>query len=147
MSAHGGDRGTQASDLIAAYLASLSPLRRERGEALDAVIRRLAPEAEAGMGTRMPTYRLGEQFIAWASQKRCLSVYTCSAERSAAFRARWPVLKAGVGCVNFKDTDPFPVDDLKTLVRDALKPSAEILAREAAQRGKKGERKEEGQPR
>ncbi|MGE0422917.1 MAG: iron chaperone [Reyranellaceae bacterium] len=133
--------------MIDAYLATLEPPRRERGEALDALVRKIAPDAAIDMSYRMPTYRLGEHFVAWASQKRCLSVYTCSAERSAAFRAKRPKIKAGVGCVNFKDTDPFPIDDLKTLVRDALKPSAEILAREAASRGKKGERKREGQPR
>jgi uncharacterized protein YdhG (YjbR/CyaY superfamily) len=132
--------------VIDAYLATLQTPRRERGAALDALIRKLVPKAEADMSYRMPTYRLGEHFVAWASQKRCLSVYTCSAERSASFRARWPDIKAGVGCVNFKDTDPFPLDDLRTLVRDALKPSAEILAREAAQRGKKGTRKKEGPP-
>ena len=133
--------------MIDAYLATLAPLRRERGEAIDALVRTLAPDATVDMSYRMPTYRRGEHFVAWASQKRCLSVYTCSAERSAAFRASWPKIKAGVGCVNFKDTDPFPIDDLKTLVRDALKPSAEILAREAAARGKKDARKKEGQPR
>ena len=129
-----------------AYLASLDETRRQRGEAIDALIRALAPDAAIDLSYRMPTYRRGDHFIAWASQKRCLSVYTCSAERSAAFRAKWPKIKAGVGCVNFKDTDPFPLDDLKTLVRDALKPSAEILAREAAARGKKGTRKKEGSP-
>jgi uncharacterized protein YdhG (YjbR/CyaY superfamily) len=133
--------------VIEAYLATLAPLRHERGEALDALIRKVAPDAASDMSYRMPTYRRGEHFVAWASQKRCLSVYTCSAERSAAFRAKWPKIKAGVGCVNFKDTDPFPVDDLSTLVRDALKPSAEILAREAVSRGKKEARKKEGQPR
>ncbi len=133
--------------MIGAYLATLAPLRQARGEALDASIRELAPDAAVDMSHRMPTYRLGEHFIAWANQKPCLSVYTCSAGRSAAFRAKWPKIKAGVGCVNFKDGDPFPVDDLRTLVRDALKPSAEILAREAAQRGKKRGRKEEGPPR
>ncbi len=130
--------------MIDAHLATLAPIRRERGGAIDALIRTLAPDAAVDMSYRMPTYRRGEHFIAWASQKRCFSVYTCSAERSAAFRAKWPKIKAGVGCVNFKDTDPFPIDDLKTLVRDALKPSAEILAREAAARGKKAVRKKEG---
>lgn len=132
--------------MIDAYLATLERTRRERGEAIDALIRKLAPDAAIDMSHRMPTYKRGAHFVAWASQKRCLSVYTCSAERSAAFRAKWPKIKAGVGCVNFKDTDPFPLDDLKTLVRDALKPSAEILAREAAARGKKGTRKKEGSP-
>lgn len=132
--------------MIDAYLASLAETRRQRGEAIDALIRALAPDAAIDLSYRMPTYRRGDHFIAWASQKRCLSVYTCSAERSAAFGAKWPKIKAGVGCVNFKDTDPFPLDDLKTLVRDALKPSAEILAREAAARGKKGTRKKEGSP-
>jgi uncharacterized protein YdhG (YjbR/CyaY superfamily) len=132
--------------VIDAYLATLEPPRHGRGEALDALIRTLAPDAAIDMSYRMPTYRRGEHFVAWASRKRCLSVYTCSAERAAAFRAKWPKIKAGVGCVNFRDTDPFPLDDLKTLVRDALKPSAEILAREAAARGKKGERKKEGSP-
>ncbi|MBM3651046.1 MAG: DUF1801 domain-containing protein, partial [Alphaproteobacteria bacterium] len=116
---------------IATYIAALPGIRRERGAALDSLVRRLFPEAECGLGYRMPTYRLDGQFLAWAGQKKYLSVYTCSAFRIAAFRAKHPEVAGGVGCLNFRDTDSFPLRDLAQVVRNALRPSAALARQES----------------
>jgi hypothetical protein len=83
---------------------------------------------------RMPTYRVGEQFVAWASMRRHLALYTCSAERIAGFRARHPEVEAGRGCLRFRDSQRLPLADLAQVVRNALAPGRALLAREAARR-------------
>jgi len=123
-------------DRINAYLATLPEVRAARGRLLHALVRKRFPQAVMSFDYRMPTYRLGEHFLAWASQKRYFSVYTCSAERIAAFRQRRPEVKCGVGCLNFRDNDAFNAADLRVLVREALAPGKAVLAREQAARAR-----------
>ncbi|HEX9184022.1 MAG TPA: hypothetical protein VF876_12260, partial [Burkholderiales bacterium] len=68
---------------IARYLARLPEARRERALALHGLILSLFPQASVALDARMPTYRLGDEFVAWASTQRHLALYTCSAERIA----------------------------------------------------------------
>lgn len=129
-----GGRGAQARNdpqAIARYLAQLPEARRERGLALHGLILSLFPQATASLGYRMPTYRLGAQFVAWASTKRHLALYTCSAERIAGFRTRHPEIEAGRGCLRIRDSQRLPLADLAQVVRNALAPGRALLAREA----------------
>ncbi|MDH4096618.1 MAG: DUF1801 domain-containing protein, partial [Betaproteobacteria bacterium] len=66
---------------IARYVALVPEARRERALTLHGLILSLFPQAAISMQYRMPTYRLGENFVAWASQKRHLALYTCSDQR------------------------------------------------------------------
>jgi len=117
---------------IARYLAQVPAARRERALALHGLILSLFPQAAVAMEQRMPTYRLGENFVAWASQKRHLALYTCSPERIAGFRARHPEVSAGRGCLRFRDPQRLALADLAQVVKNALAPSRAILAREKA---------------
>ena len=119
---------------IVRYLAQLPAARRERALALHGLILSLFPQAAVSLGQRMPTYRLGEEFVAWASTARRLALYTCSAERIAGFRARHPEVEAGRGCLRFRDSQRLPLADLAQVVRNALAPGRALLAREAARR-------------
>jgi len=119
---------------IARYLAQLPAARRERALALHGLILSLFPQASVSLGSRMPTYRLGEQFVAWASTQRHLALYTCSAGRIAGFRARHPEIEAGRGCLRFRDRQRLPLADLAQVVRNALAPGRALLAREQAGR-------------
>jgi uncharacterized protein YdhG (YjbR/CyaY superfamily) len=119
---------------IARYLARLPEARRERALALHGLVVSLFPQAAVSLGARMPTYRLGDQFVAWASTRRHLALYTCSAERIAGFRARHPEIEAGAGCLRFRDSTRLPLADLAQVVKNALAPGRAILAREAAGR-------------
>lgn len=129
--AQGRDEDPQA---IVRYLAQLPEARRERALALHGLILSLFPQASVSLGYRMPTYRLGAQFVAWASTKRHLAFYTCSAERIAGFRARHPEVEAGRGCLRFRDRQRLPLADLALVVRNALAPGRALLARELAGR-------------
>jgi uncharacterized protein YdhG (YjbR/CyaY superfamily) len=119
---------------IVRYLAQLPEARRERALALHGLILSLFPQAAVGVEHRMPTYRLGGQFVAWASNRRHLALYTCSAGRIAGFRARHPEVDAGRGCLRFRDRERLPLADLAQVVRNALAPGRAILAREASAR-------------
>jgi len=119
-----------ASQAVARYVAQVPEARRERALALHRLVLTLFPRAEVSLEYRMPTYRLGENFVAWASQKRHLALYTCSAERIAGFRARHPEIDAGKGCLRFRDSQRLPVGELAKVVKNALAPSRAILARE-----------------
>jgi len=121
-------------EAIVRYLAQLPEARRERALALHGLILSLFPQASVSLGTRMPTYRLGEHFVAWASAQRHLALYTCSAERIAGFRARHPEVEAGRGCLRFRDRQRLPLADLAQVVKNALAPGRALLARELASR-------------
>ncbi|MDH5222052.1 MAG: DUF1801 domain-containing protein [Betaproteobacteria bacterium] len=115
---------------IARYVALVPEARRERALTLHGLILSLFPQAAISMQYRMPTYRLGENFVAWASQKRHLALYTCSDQRIAGFRARHPEVRAGKGCLRFRDGQRLPLADLAQVVKNALAPGRAILARE-----------------
>lgn len=102
------------------YLDAIPPARRARFDAIRALIAELYPEASESMRYKMPTYEYEQGWIALANQKSYISVYTCSAEHIAAFRQRHPALKTGTGCINFRDRDDIPLDDLKAVISSAL---------------------------
>ena len=107
---------------IARYLARVPEARRERALALHGLILSQFPGVEVSMRRRMPTYRLGAEWVAWASQQRHLALYACAGERIAGFRARHPEVDAGRGCLRFRDTERLPLADLAEVVRRALAP-------------------------
>ena len=102
------------------YIAELPRHRRERLKAILDLIAGLYPEADASMKYKMPTYTLGDGWVAAASQKHYISVYTCGAHHLEAFKARHPGIKTGKGCINFKDSDEIPMADLKTVIQSAI---------------------------
>jgi uncharacterized protein YdhG (YjbR/CyaY superfamily) len=110
------------SQAIGVYLSHVPLSRRERALALHGLILSLFPQTEVSLERRMPTYRLGEEWIAWANQKRHLALYTSAEERIAGFRARHPDVDAGKGCLRFRDSQRLPLADLAQVVRRALAP-------------------------
>ena len=118
------------SQTVMDYIATLPEARRKRSKMLHRLTRKLFPNATCDFRYQMPTYHVGLEFFAWKSQQHSLSVYTCSAERIAAFMKKHPEVPHGVGCINFRDHDPFPPQDLATVIQNALAPSLAILKRE-----------------
>jgi uncharacterized protein YdhG (YjbR/CyaY superfamily) len=112
----------ESSQAIAAYIARVPEARRERALALHGLILSQFPQAGVSFARRMPTYRLGENFVAWASRKGQLSLYASSEAPIAGFRARHPEVDAGKGCLRFGDRQRLPLADLAQVVRAALAP-------------------------
>src|SRR5438128_2588854 len=92
------------------YLASLEPERRADMHALDALIRKVAPDLESVLLTssigygpfryRYATGREGDSArIAISSRKNYIAIYSWALPT---FKARFPKAKCGVACLTFK---------------------------------------------
>ena len=79
------------------------------------------PEAKISMKYKMPTFEIGQNWVALANQKHYISVYTCAHEHISSFTEKHPEIKCGKGCLNFKDKDKFYFSDLKSVVSKALR--------------------------
>ena len=115
---------------IAQYILDMPEQRREKAKTLHSLVLQLFPDVQLSMQYKMPTYRLNDNFFAWGNKKSYFSVYTCSRERIADFKQRHPDIPGGVGCINFRDKDDFPVVSLKKVIRNVLSPGRKILERE-----------------
>jgi uncharacterized protein YdhG (YjbR/CyaY superfamily) len=69
----------------------------------------------------MPTYRIGEGWVAIANQKHHVSLYTCGYHHIEAFRKAHPRIKTGKGCINFRDRDELPTEDIRQVVQHAIR--------------------------
>ncbi|WP_455206490.1 DUF1801 domain-containing protein [Kaarinaea lacus] len=115
---------------VAEYIENLPDSRRDKARALHELIMQLFPNARIDMQYRMPTYHWRNNFLAWGNKKNYLSVYTCSRERIAEFKLKHPNIPAGVGCLNFRDKDEFPLHSLNKVIHNALSPSKVIQDKE-----------------
>ena len=106
---------------VGKYFASVPEDRKQMLEKLHSIIVGLYPNAEVTMRYKMPTYEVGDGWVAIANQKRYVSLYTCGYHHIAQFKERHPEIKTGKGCINFKPTEKFPVKEIKAVVRHAIK--------------------------
>lgn len=102
------------------YIDAIPVSRAARFASIRALIRRLYPAAVESMRYQMPTFEYRDGWIALANRKHYLSVYTCMAAHIAEFRASHPAIRTGTGCINFRDRDEIPLDDLAQVIRNAL---------------------------
>ena len=102
------------------YIDALPEERRPLFEKLQGLIMSLCPNAEVLMWYRMPTYRIKPGWVALANQKHYVSLYTNGAHHIADFKARYPRIKTGAGCINLKVIDEFPVSALRKVIRHAM---------------------------
>lgn len=102
------------------YMEALVPFRRNRVQALIDLILALYPQAQVSMKYKMPTFEHQEGWVAIASQKNYVSLYTCASQHIEQFKSRHPKIKTGTGCINLKDKDELPIEDLKDVVRSAM---------------------------
>lgn len=102
------------------YIAHVPINRVERFNAILAFIKRLYPNASVSMKYKMPTFELNGHWVALASQKNYLSIYTCAAPHLVSFQDKYPKIKTGKGCINIKDKDEFELEDLAPVIISAL---------------------------
>ena len=106
---------------LSEYVANATESRRERLLSIMNLIKRLYPDAEESMKYKMPTYTTDTGWVAVANQKSYVSLYTCDAEHLVAFKAAHPSIKTGKGCINFRDRDPIPLEDLEAVIHSAIR--------------------------
>lgn len=84
------------------------------------LIRKLYPDATIDMSYRMPTYRVGDAWVALANQKQYISLYTCGTSHLGSYGEKYPQQKTGKGCINFRDGDAIHLDDLGAVIKHAI---------------------------
>jgi len=103
------------------YFDAVPEDRREMVDKLHSIIVGLFPDAEISLDYKMPTYRVGDGWVALANQKNYVSLYTCGEQHLVEFKKKQPKIKTGKGCINFKPSDKIPVTAVKQVVRHAIR--------------------------
>lgn len=106
---------------VKAYFDKLPDERRRRLHFLHDAICTCFPDVSIDMRYKMPTYSRGEGWVAIANQKNYVSLYTCSVAHIEGFKKRHPEYKTGKGCINFRDKDEIPIEDVKAVVAHAMR--------------------------
>ena len=106
---------------VEAYLKAVPESRAAHVNTLHALIVQLFPGAIVDMTYKMPTYRVGEGWVAIANQKNYVSLYTCGAVHIEEFKKKHPGIKTGKGCINFRQRDELPIRELKQVIRHAIR--------------------------
>ena len=107
-------------DDVKQYLDAVPDSRRPVVDKLHDLIMELYPNASVDMSYRMPTYKAKDGWVAIANQKRYVSLYTCGAHHLAEFKVNNPEIKTGKGCINFKQSDELPLDDVRNVIKHAI---------------------------
>ena len=107
-------------DVVEAYFASVPGERRAQLDSLHDLITSLYPDAAVDLQYKMPTYHVGEGWVAIANQKRYVSLYTCGEHHLAAFKSKHPEIKTGKGCINFRPKDVLPLSDIGQVVKHEM---------------------------
>jgi uncharacterized protein YdhG (YjbR/CyaY superfamily) len=103
------------------YMAKVPAGRRGRMEEIMGSIRSWFPDARISMRYKMPTFEVGDKWVAVANQKSYISLYTCSEEHIAPYAEKHPAVRRGKGCLNFRDREVIYFKDLREVVTSALK--------------------------
>lgn len=103
------------------YFSAVPDHRREKVELLHSLVLDLFPEATVDMKYKMPTYSLGDGWVAIANQKNYVSLYTCSPAHLARFKETHPTIKTGKGCINFRDRDSIPSSAVREVIEHAIR--------------------------
>ena len=102
------------------YFADVPENRKPLVERLHGLIVGLYPSAAIDLSYRMPTYKVGEGWVALANQKRYVSLYTCGAHHLAEFKKTYPAVKTGTGCINFKLSDEVADEAIEQVIEHAI---------------------------
>lgn len=113
-------KGPAMNEGVQRYFDAVPEERKPLFDKLHALIMGLYPNAEVVMWYRMPTYRAKSGWVAMANQKHWVSLYTNSALHIAEFKAKYPAIRTGKACINFRDTDPVPLAAPKKVVGHAI---------------------------
>ena len=108
------------ADKVEDYLREIPGARETRFNALHNLILERYPQVTVDMKYKMPTYHIGNNWVALANQKNYISLYTCDAEDIKTFKHNHPTIKTGKTCINFRESDELPLDDLADVLAIAF---------------------------
>lgn len=102
------------------YVSQQTPIRQERIRAVIQYLLDEYPQAVATMDygpkTKIPTFKIGETYVAIASVKSHLSIHFGRFGATKIVAQAHPRIKANVGCVNIPDHVEFPMAQIKRAI-------------------------------
>ena len=78
-----------------------------------------APHASETMLYKMPTYLLGEVWVAYKAQKNHLSLYICETGVVSKHARALAHLNVGKGCIRFKKLEQLPKKEILEMLRES----------------------------
>ena len=106
---------------LQAYFDLIPEHRKQRFLTLHELILSTYPQVLVDMKYKMPTYQYENGWVALANQKNYISLYTCLPEALIAFKKLHPKINTGKGCINFKDSNELVLEDIKQVIKLAMK--------------------------
>lgn len=107
------------------YLESLKGIRRSRLEEVVDYIRTKYPHVEESCSLspkwNYPTFKTGDNYVALASMKNYISIHFGRYGATKIIGERNPKIQTKVGCVNIKDKDEWPIEDIQKAIDFTLR--------------------------
>lgn len=127
--------GGKVAAEVEAYIERVEPPEFRRAlEALRALIRREAPDADEVISYGQPTFRQDGHLVAYAAFKRHLSFFPMSSTLIAAHAEALSAFKTSAGTVQFSPDKPIPDAIVIAMVRARLAQNAGIAAERKSRR-------------
>ncbi|MGL4624500.1 MAG: DNA alkylation repair protein [Culicoidibacterales bacterium] len=109
---------------VCQYVNAQTPLRQERIQVIIQYILDTYPQAvptmDYGPKTKIPTFKIGEMYVAIASVKSHLTIHFGRYGATKIVAEAHPKIKANVGCVNIPDTVDLPIKQIKKAIKYTL---------------------------
>jgi len=102
------------------YINKVTDERRDFLLKLKDFILKLYPAAEDKISFRIIIFKHGKGWVGLGYGKQGATVYTQVISRIAQFHAKYPKIKTGKGCINFKLTDDIPWEELEDVIHVAM---------------------------
>lgn len=102
------------------YFEEVQDSRKSGINSLHKIILEEFPDATVDMRYKMPTYNYNEGWVAIANQKNYISLYTCGYHHIKDFKKKFPKIKTGKGCINFKEADILPIHEIRKVIKHAI---------------------------
>lgn len=109
------------------YFQSIPKARIDRMYKIHSMILDLYPNVDVTINYKMPTYHLCDGWASLANQKNYISLYTCSYHHIEQFKSKYPKIKTGKGCINFRIMDEIPLSDLQQVIKHSIEHPNEGL--------------------
>jgi hypothetical protein len=109
---------------VQAYIEAIDPAQRPLFDRVDAIVRRLHPEAQVALAYGMPAYRVGPRRLNIGVWRHGVSIYGWRKDRDGGFVARHPTLAQGKGTIRLSTAAAARLsdEDLGGLLGGALEP-------------------------
>lgn len=102
------------------FMDSVPEDRKPLFNQLHTLILSMYPDADVVLSHGVPTYKAKSGWVALGYRKGYVSLYTNGPHNIAEFKEKYPAVKTGTGCINFKITEKIPVTAIKRIIKRTI---------------------------